>query len=166
MFCRNCGAKTEECTCRAAQESEPPAWWAKASSDLVKQQEQSIEKALGPMRKDVSDMKRDIGQLREGHNNLEQRVTRLEEGGACTQAWKPNFVDIVGFCKFEKVQEEGITRTEAAPLIGTIKSLLDPCLQRHVGNFEIRGSRNYLIKILINPDYLTEIKNVWAEALK
>ena len=77
----------------------------------------------------------------------------------------PTYVDILGFCAWGDKPSEGVTRAEATGLLGTLRNLLDPALRPHIPEFQLKGSRNYSIRIPITPSYVEEIKNIWRDFL-
>ena len=154
----------------AMAEKQAPAWWEGASQQLVKEQEQNLTKNLGPMKKDIQDMKQDIGGLKVGQQSLEARVGVLElggggGGGSSGEGWKPSFVEIVGFCKWEDRAAKGVSRTEASALLESLKGLVDPSIQCHVRDLSLRSGQNHIVKVPITPEYLEEIKNTWNDNL-
>ena len=80
--------------------ADAPEWWASASDVLVKRQEQSMEKLLVPIRKDVETIKGDVGKLQTLHASLDQRVAALEMGTSAGSDFKPTYVEIRGLCEF------------------------------------------------------------------
>ena len=147
---------------------EPPAWWAGASQQLVKDQTSNLEKVLAPIKKDVESIKGDVVILKKGQEDLEARVQALEEGRqqGGSEEWMPKFVEIMGSCKFEDVEKEGITRTDASQLVTHLKSVLDPSLQVHVRDIQLRSGHNYKVKVPISPMFLNEIRNTWNDFLR
>jgi len=148
-----------------------PDWWGGAHANLIKEQTQKMEALLGPIKKDVEEMKGDIKRLDKGQQDLEIRVRMLEEGkgegtGAGTSGWEPTFVDIKGFCEFKEVETKGITRPQAKQLVQGLTGILDPSLQPHIRELQLRASRNYAIRVPITPTLLREIKNTWTDYLK
>ena len=146
--------------------TQAPEWWEGASKQLVKEQETSLEKHLAPLKKDVNQLKGDVKVLQSGQHDLASRVSALEAGGpTVSQEWAPAFVEIFGFCKFDEKDEKGITRPESQALVQTLKALLDPSLQPHVRDFQLRASKNHIVKVPITPIFLNEIKNTWGDYL-
>ena len=158
--------------------SEAPAWWATAKTDLVQEQEKSLEKYVGPIRQevkqiktDVSTMKSDITDLKKDQSEQDARIMALEAGTASTgggagyRSFRPTYVDILGFCKFDEKEQDGINRPDAVKLVETLKSLLDPTLKQHVWDIELRSGRNYSVRVPITPTYVNEVKNTWNDWL-
>ena len=135
---------------------------------ITEEQEKTLEKVLGPLRKDVEEVKVDIRSLKDGQNSLEARVMALETGqsaGGGDDGWKPKYVDICGFCKFEEVAAKGVTRTVASALVERLKAQLDPNLKNHVRDIQLRSGRNFKVRVPITRDYCLKVKNSWNDLL-
>ena len=149
--------------------SAPPEWWAEASqalqSSILQAQQQQLNQIITPVQQDVKQVKTDMVWLKERQDNVEARLRAIESGEKTTSTgqWKPSFVDILGFCEYKDVQTKGITRTEAVTLVETLKSGLDPTLQCHVRDIELRSGKNYSVRVPITPQFVYEIKNTWND---
>ena len=96
-------------------------------------------------------------------------MSALESGQGTTGSsgeFKPKFVEIKGFCDFASSKSEGINRAEAMILLNKLKSQLDPSLQQHVREIQLRGARNYKVRVPITPEYIPEIRNTWNDFLR
>ena len=85
-------------------ETQAPACLEGTSQQPLREQEGNLMKHLGPMKKDIQDMTHDITGLKTGQRNLESRVSAMEVGGGGGgggESWKPTFVEIMRFCKWE-----------------------------------------------------------------
>ena len=125
-----------------------------------------MEKLLVPIRKDVETIKSDVGKLQTQHSSLDQRVAALEKGTTVGSEFKPTYLELRGFCEFANSKTEGISRADASILLNKLKAGLDPTLQQHVRDLQLRGARNYKVRIPVTPEYLSEIRNTWNDMLE
>ena len=51
-------------------------------------------------------------------------------------------------------------------LVNKLKAGLDPTLQQHVKDLQLRGKRNYKVRVPVTPEYIPEIRGVWNDMLK
>ena len=109
-------------------------------------------------------------QLEHRVEELERKVGRVPGGsvaaGTSNSRFSPEFVEIKGFCSWSERFMKGATRADAGELLKLLTPLLPQDLQQHVRPFELRGLRNYSVKVPINPECIREIKGIWSENFK
>ena len=125
----------------------------------------------------VDSLEKRINAIESRQEQLEHRVEELERKlgrvpgntGATSNngtQFVPEFVEIKGFCSWKERLDKGATRADASELMKLLMPLLPQELQPHVRPFELRGLRNYSIKIPVNSDVIREVKGIWSENLK
>ena len=60
----------------------------------------------------------------------------------------------------------GASRADATELMKLLMPLLPESLHQHIKSFELRGLRNYSIKIPVGPSVIREVKGIWMDAMK
>ena len=105
---------------------------------------------------------------------LESRVEELERklgrnpGAFAQQAenFAPEIVEVKGFCSWDERLAKGATRSHAEQLMALLIPLLPDQLKPRVKPFQLRGLRNYSIKIRIESSIIREVKGIWSDQLK
>ena len=91
----------------------------------------------------------------------------LESGrSGKTDEFKPTYLEIKRFCQFANSETDGIQRADAMILVNKLKAGLDPTLQQHVRDLQLRGNRNYKVRVPVTPEYIPETRVVWNVMLK
>ena len=150
--------------------AEPPPWWHSASTSMmqsiVESNKKEIKAELAPVIQGLSECKTRLTSVETKQTDMEKRIESLErskEGSAPAAAFEASFVKIKGFCDFSDMKEKGVTRVQASELMMKLKAALPEDLQVHVKDFELRGAKNYNIKVPISPKYLKEILHSWRD---
>ena len=89
---------------------------------------------------------------------IDKRLDALEKRGLANRAssappseFVANFLEIKGFVdKFEEALEKGITKDKASELVEKLKECLPEQLKDCVGDMELKGERNFAVKVMIN----------------
>lgn len=89
---------------------------------------------------------------------INKRLDALEKRGLANRAssappseFVANFLEIKGFVdKFEEALEKGITKDKASELVEKLKECLPEQLKDCVGDMELKGERNFAVKVMIN----------------
>ena len=125
----------------------------------------------------VDSLEKRINAIESRQEQLEHRVEELERKlgrvpgntGATSNngtQFVPEFVEIKGFCSWKERLDKGATRADANELMKLLMPLLPHDLQPRVRPFELRGLRNYSIKIPVSSVVIREVKGIWSENLK
>ena len=107
-------------------------------------------------------------------DRLEERIEKLEQkmgrapgsAGGNSQGFQPEFVEIKGFSTWQDRLNKGATRQDAGELMTMLMPLLPHDLHQHIKPFELRGLRNYSIKIPVACEVIREVKGIWSDAMK
>ena len=108
---------------------------------------------------------------------LEHRIEELERkvgrhpgsdgmSSASPRKFAPEFVEVKGFCSWNDRLSKGASRSDADQLMQLLVPLLPGSLKEHVKPFELRGLRNYSIKIPVSSHVIREVKGIWSESMK
>ncbi|CAK0789598.1 unnamed protein product [Prorocentrum cordatum] len=142
----------------------PPAWWSSAEESLLEKQEDKMKEMLTPIKQDVQTLKGDVTGIKQSQKELEERVGKLETAQPAS-SWRAIFVEIMGLCEWEYTSSKGMNRTEATEMVLELKGQLPQELREHVREMQLKGPRNYAIRIPMAPEYLQEIRVIWNEYL-
>jgi len=88
-----------------------------------------------------------------------------DEGGP-SDGFTPTYLEIKGFCEWEERKKKGATRKDADDLMALLTPALPEELQDKIGKPQLRGLRNYSIKIGVDPEFIWEIKGIWKEQIE
>ena len=109
-------------------------------------------------------------QLEHRVEELERKLGRVPGGSGIAPGnqgqFVPHFLELKGFCPWKERLTNGATRADATELLNLLIPLLPEDLQKHVKPFELRGLRNYSIKVPIEPSVIREVKGIWSDNLK
>eukprot|EP00972_Heterocapsa_arctica_P106319 15662851-Heterocapsa_arctica.AAC.1 len=72
--------------------------------------------------------------------------------------WRPNYIEIKGFCSFEERVEKGIDRTRATTFVKNLKDQLLEELKGKVGDIHLKGQLNCSIRAQVDPGFAMEIQ--------
>ncbi|CAK0809318.1 unnamed protein product, partial [Prorocentrum cordatum] len=142
----------------------PPAGWTRAFGEIVQQQ-------LAPVVTRVDSLETSM-------HSVEQSVTNLEARQATTTSSTkhvPAYVDIKGFCEYEKRHNEGVTRELAAAFFQRLKATPPADAQESLGVPRLPvEQKTHSIRIpILKPEFIqtimdcfrhgpTQQENVWA----
>ena len=107
-------------------------------------------------------------------DQLEHRIEQLERqhghapggNGGSSASFVPEFLEIKGFCAWDRRLEHCATRDDATELMKILLPLLPNDLQPAVKPFRLRGMRNYSIQVPVGHSVMREVKGIWADAFK
>eukprot|EP00959_Pyramimonas_sp_CCMP1952_P437789 9165443-Pyramimonas_sp.AAC.1 len=74
-----------------------------------------------------------LDQHEQQHAELVTRIQALETGPSQKLDFKPQWVEIRGFCEFGESSTAGIDRAESAEVVRNLIAVLPGSLQEHVG---------------------------------
>ena len=113
--------------------------------------ESKIAKALEPINKRL--------------DALEKRASANRASSAPPSEFVPNF-EIKGFVdKFEEAWEKGMTKDKASELVEKLKECSPEELKDCVGDIELKGERNFAVKVMIN-DKVNRVHSRWKKFLR
>ena len=132
--------------------------------DIVKEENKSL----------VESFQKRFGAIESRQEQLEHRIEQIERkmgrnpggGNSMEVDFQPGFLEVKGFCTWADRLAKGATRTDATELMNILTPLLPQELQAQVKPFELRGLRNYSIKIPVAPEVIREVKGIWSDSLK
>ena len=145
-----------------------------------------MKRDLLGMKAEVTEIKTEVTEIKDTQATMEQRLTALEnqklkrerwdEDGtstAPTQAYsqtapefQPKFIDIRGWCSYDRRTQEGLTRKEAEELLEGLKELLDEGIREHVRELRPQSARSFSLHVYCTTSYIREIKNSWVDLLQ
>ena len=98
--------------------NEMPAQWLTAIGNM-------FDTKLAPALQRLDRVESTAQQAREEVSALRGRVDKLEHGGTSSATWVPTYVEIKGFCQFDKMKTEGCDKPTGVQLVMNLKNMLD-----------------------------------------
>ncbi|CAK0843534.1 unnamed protein product [Prorocentrum cordatum] len=151
--------------------------------DRMGKQAEKIDRALGVMAQatyqQFSDLRKELDTERKARKALEeemrkeffeikkqasQRASSMPPFSS-TSSFSPGHVRIKGWCQYSERLDEGVTRAEADEFRNKLLQKIPKEIQHHVGPIQLRGGRNYSIRIKIHQDVLQEVHSLWKDSL-
>ena len=80
--------------------------------------------------------------------------------------WRPQVVEVRGFCAFGKRQSEGIDRPGAESLRDDLVKNSPTSLREKLGPPQLMGLRSNIVKFPTDPDYLQEVQEIMNDLLR
>ena len=138
------------------------------------------------MKRDIFGMKAEVTEIKDTQATMEQRLSALESQKLKREKWdddcgstaptqtstqfapefQPKFIDIRGWCSYERRTLEGLTRKEAEELVESLKELLDESIREHVRELRPQSARSFSLHVYCTTSYIREIKNSWVDLLQ
>ena len=122
--------------------------------------DEKFETHLGPIRKDVQEVKDSV----QAHD---ARISKLEEALSSGQPQKfvPTFIEIKNFCPYSERRTSGIDRPRAEALLEKLKVGLPPTLLDKIGELEIFGPKGHKVRVYVKPPGAVEVAFVFKDKL-
>eukprot|EP00929_Paragymnodinium_shiwhaense_P076609 TRINITY_DN39409_c0_g1_i1.p1 TRINITY_DN39409_c0_g1~~TRINITY_DN39409_c0_g1_i1.p1 ORF type:complete len:275 (+),score=56.31 TRINITY_DN39409_c0_g1_i1:84-908(+) len=158
----------------------PPAEWLTAITEAVNgsldTKFEEFEKKMEPWKKSMEDRLSKMA-TKDEVDSLAHRISAIETGcvTASTAAstanmddsnFQPSYVEIKGWCTWKERHEFGKTRNDVETLMLELTAILPESLKPRVHAFNLRGLRNYSVRIPIDKPYPAEIQGIWRQHFK
>lgn len=128
--------------------------------EAVKETMEDLEGKMTAVQTKVEDHEERIKAI-----EAKQRGEPNQRGGAW-DGFSPNYLEIKGFCPYDKRKEQGATRAQAKRIVDMLTDKLPEDIRPAVGDLMLRGMSNYTIRVKVEGAKAQEIRGCWNDILK
>ena len=158
-----------------------PVWVESLMNGIVNRVQEENRKMIADLQTKTDKHDEDITALKKKVFEHDEAIAKITQNGQkATSAdsdrmyhasgrpsvFKPGYVAIRGFCEFNRVRTEGVTRAEAETLHKELSSALPESLRSKVSDYiRLKGNRDTSCEVDVDPSCAVEVAGLWSDML-